>query len=825
MNVFIRSLIFIGELTTTLVVMPFVAFVSFARFIVSTIAGQHKEKTKTASSQNAPTHEDIPVYRSSHSEEAGMRKKITEQSTKERSSIGLFSLYLRNLRKVLMSYFRAVIAHISSSFKMYGKKSHGVVKQSGNYLSQSTTRITRPTEHGITKFFNSIYSFFVFIFRVVYLSFVTNFKFFYIGFLTCLLIIFGFQSYDFVKKLPSPESIGELNFPLSSHVFDRNGKLLYEIYSKENRTPVSLDNLPSYVPQATIAIEDKDFFKHNGISPISGVLRAIKDTYQTKELQGGSTITQQLVKSALLSPERTIERKLKEMVLAVWAERLYTKQEILEMYLNQVPYGGASYGIEEAAQTFFGKNATELTLGEAALLAGLPRAPSIYSPYINPQLAQRRRDQVLRNMYEQGYITEEQKNTEQQKPITVIPPRINIKAPHFVFYVKSELEKEYGIKQVEEGGFRVNTTLDLEIQEQTQKIVQEELKKIRHLNVNNAAVLITKPSTGEIITMVGSHDYFATPAGSFNVTTALRQPGSTIKPIMYSLALQSGGYTAATMINDSKVVYKNPGSPPYIPVNYDNKYRGNVTLRFSLSNSLNIPAVKTLDSIGVENFANHAKTMGIDTWNDPSRFGLSLTLGGVETTMMDMSEAFGVFANQGERVDLKHVLSIHNSNKEKMYVPETTRIKALNEGVAYIITTILSDNKTRETAFGPNSALVIPDHTVAVKTGTTNDLKDNWTIGFTQDYLVATWVGNNDNTPMNQYLVSGITGAAPIWNRVMTYLVEKKAENPTALYPMPDNVIEKECYGKNEYFLRGTETTVSCSRSAIKKPPEEEKKD
>jgi 1A family penicillin-binding protein len=630
-----------------------------------------------------------------------------------------------------------------------------------------------------------------------------------------------FQSYQFVQQLPSPQNIGKTNFPLSSHIYDRNNVLLYEIYSSENRTPVKLSNIPNHISQATIAIEDKDFFKHAGISPISGILRALKDTYKTQELQGGSTITQQLVKSALLTPERTIQRKFKEMILAIWAERIYSKEEILEMYLNQVPYGGSSYGVEEASKTFFGKSAKDINLEEAALLAGLPRAPSIYSPYINPELARQRRDQVLRNMYEQKFITEEEKRKAQSSPLHVIPPRTDIKAPHFVFYAKSELEKQFGIKQVEEGGLRIQTSLDLDIQREAQQIVQEEVEKLQGMNISNAAVLVTNPATGEILAMVGSTDYFKQPSGSYNVTTALRQPGSTIKPVMYSLALQNGGYTAATTIDDKPVVYKIEGSEPYKPVNYDNKYRGPVTLRFALSNSLNIPAVKVLESVGVQNFANHAQRMGIDTWTDPSRFGLSLTLGGVEVRMTDMAEAFGVFANMGYRKDLVYLKDVEDRNNDSIYSPNEAKTQVLNEGVAFIISDILSDNKTREAAFGPNSALVIPDNKVAVKTGTTNDVKDNWTIGFTQEFLVASWVGNNDNTPMNRNLVSGITGAAPIWNRVMTYLVENKSSNPGQPFPVPGNIVTRECMGRTEYFIAGTEQTVPC-RKAVRNRQQDE---
>ncbi len=635
--------------------------------------------------------------------------------------------------------------------------------------------------------------------------------FFAIGVALLLLFISGWQGYLFIKSLPSPKNIGKLNYPTSTHIYDRNGNMLYEIYKEENRTPVKLDALPDYVSQATIATEDKDFYKHNGVSIVGGVLRAAKDTYLTHELQGGSTITQQLVKSALLTPERTIARKVKEMILAVWTEQLYTKDQILEMYLNQVPYGGSAYGIEEASKTYFDKPAKNLTLEEAALLAGLPRAPSVYSPYVNPERAQRRRNDVLKRMLQEKFITQEQYDASIKKTLTVVPPKIDINAPHFVFYIKQELERQYGASVVEEGGLRVKTTLDLEIQKEAEKILKEEIAKVSYLNITNGAILVTKPSTGEIVAMVGSLDYYAQPHGAFNVTTGLRQPGSTIKAVMYSLALENG-FTAASVIQDQPLVISIPGSEPYRPVNYDGRYHGNVPLRMALANSYNIPAVKVLQTLGVQQFVNHAEKMGIDTWKDSSRFGLSLTLGGGEVTMVDMAESFGVFANTGRLQNLTGIQDIQNLYGEKLDYDKPFARQVLDEGVAYIISDILADNLARQQAFGANSALEIRGYKASVKTGTTNELKDNWTIGYTPDYLVTVWVGNNDNTPMNPYLVSGITGAAPIWNRMMTYLLQKDYPNKQNKWiEKPSDIVERICYGgRVEYFLAGTENSVAC---------------
>jgi len=653
--------------------------------------------------------------------------------------------------------------------------------------------------------------------KISFAFFTERIKYFLLGCLVTLIIVSIFQSYFFVKELPSPYNIGKVNYPLSTHIYDRNNTLLYEIYREQNRTPVNLKELPNYVAQATIAIEDKDFYRHQGVAIFSGVIRAAKEIVINKNLQGGSTITQQLVKTSLLTPERTITRKIKEVILALWAEKIYSKDQILQMYLNQVPYGGSSYGIEEASKTYFGKKAKDLTLDEAALLAGLPQAPSVYSPYSNPEAALTRRNEVLTSMYNQRYISLEEKTKSEKLEISVLPPKTNIRAPHFVFYTKNELISYYGIKTVEEGGLNVKTTLDNKIQEESEKILKEELDKISYLNVTNGAILVTRPSTGEILAMVGSVDYFNQPSGAFNVTTALRQPGSSIKPIMYSLALQNG-FTAATILDDSPTVFNIAGSESYRPVNYDNKFHGKVPLRYALANSYNIPAVKTLNTIGVDKFIDFSTKMGISTWTDKSRYGLSLTLGGGEVTMIDMAEAFGVFANQGYKMPINYFQKIEDNTGNTLREVTPFKIKEIDPAIAYIISDILSDNFARTFAFGPGSSLEIPGYKVAVKTGTTNDKKDNWTIGYTPEFLVVVWVGNNDNTPMNPYLTSGITGAAPIWNKVMSYLL-KNYGTGNKWFDKPSNVVEKDCYyGRKEYFVKGTENSVNCSPSSLATP-------
>ncbi|PIV70864.1 hypothetical protein COW57_02890 [Candidatus Roizmanbacteria bacterium CG17_big_fil_post_rev_8_21_14_2_50_39_7] len=402
-----------------------------------------------------------------------------------------------------------------------------------------------------------------------------------------LVALFVAGAYFFIfRDLPSASSLRNLKaIPFSTHMYDRNGKLLYEIYRDQNRTPVKVKDLKPYIYQAAIAIEDKDFYRHQGVSLTSGILRSLKELILRQTLQGGSTITQQLVKNALLTSERTLQRKIKEMILAITVEKQFSKQEILEMYMNQVPYGGSAYGIEEASKAFFGKQAKDLSLPEAALLAALPQAPSRYSPYINLELTKKRRNEVIQKMKEQKYITEQQKKIAIASPVVVIPLRTTIHAPHFVFYVKSLLEKEYGVDLVEQGGLKVTTTLDLDIQEKTEQILKDEIEKIQYLDVGNGALLVTRPPTGEILAMVGSVDYYATASGTFNVTTALRQPGSSIKPLNYAMGIDRRLVTAATVFLDIPTCFTAEGQPgSYCPVNYDGQFHGPSQLRFALGN-------------------------------------------------------------------------------------------------------------------------------------------------------------------------------------------------------------------------------------------------
>lgn len=640
-------------------------------------------------------------------------------------------------------------------------------------------------------------------------------KYFIFGFLVCVFfILIPFGAFMFVNSLPNPQQLSEREIPQTTKIYDRNGFLLYQIYANENRTLVPLSSVPKNFIDATIAVEDKDFYKNPGFD-INAILRAAVADFSGKPIQGGSTITQQLIKSTLLTPEQSIQRKIKEIVLAFWAEKIYTKNQILEMYFNQVAYGGTSWGIEAAAETYFGENVKDLDLAQSAFLAGMPQAPTVYSPYgQNPNLWKKRQKEVLDKMVELKYIGKNAENQALNENLTFETPQTPIYAPHFVMYVKDLLIQKYGLPLVEKGGLNVTTTLDLKLQNRVQDIVKQEVDNDAYLNLTNGAALVTNPANGDILAMVGSRGYNDPNGGNVNLTTALRQPGSSIKVITYSAAL-SNGFTAATILDDSPVTYLNPGSPVYSPLNYDGAFHGKVPLRIAFANSFNVPAVKTLAKIGIPTMVNMAKKMGITTWGDPSQYGLSLTLGAAEIKMVDMATVYGTVANLGKRIDLDPILKVTDYQKDLIYQKQQELpLEVIDPGIAYIISSILSDNSARAWEFGANSPLNIPGHTVSVKTGTTDNKRDNWTIGYTPNYLTAVWVGNNDNTPMSQNLASGITGAAPIWNKIMTSLLPNASNAPLKI---PDDIVQKTCFGKPEYFVKGTENpgcTIGATPSA-----------
>lgn len=667
-------------------------------------------------------------------------------------------------------------------------------------------------------------------FDIFLLSNLTRYAFFALLFGVITLVIL-FLWYG--KDLPTPGKLTASNLPQSTRILDRGGTVLYDIYSEQNRSYVALSEIPKTLQLATIAIEDQDFYTNEGFS-VSGYLRALRDVLLLKGLTGASTLTQQLVKNALLTSERSIPRKIKEFILAVEVDRRYKKDQILELYLNVAPYGGTSVGVETASESYFGRKAKDLTLLESAVLAGFPQLPSYYSPYgPNPKAYINRTKDVLRRMREDGYISKKQEDeaVKALPNVKFLKKSQTIKAPHFSFYVKDLLIKQFGEGVVEQAGLQVTTTLDYELQNKAEEIVEEEVLNARTLKVGNGASVVLDPQTGEILAMVGSRDFFATDSasaanskqkvsfdGQFNVITqALRQPGSSIKPVMYATALEKG-YTASTLIMDTKTVFPNQGEKDYSPVNYDGKYHGPVQTRFTLGSSLNLPAVKMLAQIGIKNMLVTARDIGLTTLaptdENIKRFGLAITLGGGEVKPLDLAVSYAVFANGGYKVEPIAILKVTDRNGKVLYEnKDVSKKKVLSEEVAFIISDILADNNARLLTFGENSYLNIRGRTISVKTGTTDDKRDNWTVGWTPHILAATWVGNNDNSPMGN-VASGVTGAAPIWRRVILEALKNK---PNESLKQPENVISLtiDAYGggspvdgrptRSEYFIKGTE--------------------
>lgn len=644
-----------------------------------------------------------------------------------------------------------------------------------------------------------------------------------------LLFVFsaGLHGYTLVfYDLPDPHSLKERQPHLTTKLYDRHGTLLYKMYKDENRTLVQLSELPQSIIDATVAIEDQDFFEHRGVS-LRGMLRALRSNFSGDTLQGGSTITQQLIKNTLLSRERTYTRKIKEVILALQVERIYTKEQILQMYFNEVSYGGSIYGIEEAARAYFGVSSGGLSLAQSAFLAGLPAAPSLYNPFGSyPEHGRARQKDVLRRLVEESRISSAEYEMALKTPLVFQEQRTDILAPHFVMYIRELLAKEYGEDVLSQGGLHITTTLDLPLQEKVQKIVRTEVDRLRSLRVGNGAALVTNPKTGEILAMVGSRDYFDQKNdGQVNVTLRIRQPGSSIKPLAYAAAFERG-YTPATPIDDTPISISIPGSAPYVPQNYDGRFHGKVPIRTALASSYNIPAVKTLMGIGVIPFIEKARTFGISTWEDASRYGLSIALGGGDVKMIDLATAYSTFPNLGVTVPLQGIQEIRLSDGRVIFqnpCVETVRPcggrSTLDPRIAYQITSILSDPIARAPAFGTQSVLSVPGQEVAVKTGTTNGLRDNWTIGYTQDVLIAVWVGNNDNSPMSR-ITSGIVGASPIWRSILNTRLQKDVSHR---FPVPQDlralqicrstggIACAQCKDRiTEYFLPGTEPTDGC---------------
>lgn len=583
------------------------------------------------------------------------------------------------------------------------------------------------------------------------------------------------------KDLPNPQTISQRQITESTKIYDRTGQnLLYEI-GDIHRTSISLDNISINIKNATLAAEDDQFYQHHGLD-WRGILRGvILKPLTGQRAQGGSTITQQLIKNAVLTSERTVQRKVKEAVLALELEQRFTKDEILEMYLNDIPYGNQAYGVQAATKTFFNKSANEITLAEAAFLSSLPKAPTYYSPYGSHfEDLKQRQEYILNRMASLNMITQQQASAAKQEKVTFTVRNESIQAPHFVFYIKELLDQEFGERIVEQGGLTIITTLDPDLQKKAEDAITQHRETINNLGASNAALSALDPKTGDILAMVGSADYFDKSIdGNVNVAIRHRSPGSSIKPFVYAAAFQEG-YTPSTILVDAETDF----GQGYKPKNYDLKERGPVTMRDALANSLNIPAVKTLYLAGVKQATKLAADMGMSSLTDPDRYGLSLVLGGGEVRLLDEVNAYATFANEGTYHPSRGILKV---TKGKDVLIDTTQKspeskQIIDPQIARLVTNILSDNNARATTFGLNSPLQLGSRPVAAKTGTTQKFRDGWTMGYTPSLAAGVWVGNNDNSTM-QNRSAGTRTAAPIWN---TFMREALTNTPIEQFVKPE---------------------------------------
>jgi 1A family penicillin-binding protein len=583
------------------------------------------------------------------------------------------------------------------------------------------------------------------------------------------------------KDLPDPDKLTDRQVDQSTKIYDRTGEhKLYEIFSEKKRTLVELDEIPEELINGAIATEDTKFYEHMGVRPLS-ILRAIVfGIFTDKKISGTSTLTQQLVKNAILTNERTYTRKLKEIILSIRLEQKYSKEQILKIYFNEIPYGSTNYGVESASQSYFGKHVSELNLAESATLAGLPKAPSTYLN--NLDALKQRRDFVLQRMFEEGYITEEARNEAQQEPLNVEVRYQDIEAPHFVLYVKEKLVEKYGEQRVDTGGLRVITTLDWEKQRIAQKVVDEVgTPKLAEAGADNTSLVSMDPKTGQILAMIGSKDFLNDDIdGQFNVATlGKRQPGSSFKPIIYAAAFELG-YTPETILFDV-ITNFSTGGTPYIPKNYNLQERGPITIRQALQGSLNIPAVKILYLVGAQKGVEFAERLGYTTLST-GNFGLSLVLGGGEVKLLEHVSAYSVFANGGYKVQAVSILKVEDKDGEVLEEWKREKSeKVLDSKVVATLSNVLSDDYARAYAFGLGSVLTLPGRPVASKTGTTNSYVDAWTIGYTPSLVTGVWAGNTDNTPMTRGY-GGSRVAGPIWN---AYMREALQNTPVEYFPAP----------------------------------------
>lgn len=607
-------------------------------------------------------------------------------------------------------------------------------------------------------------------------------------------------------KIPDVSSLVDRKIEQSAKIYDRTGTvLLYDLHENINRTIVPIEDISRNIQNATIAIEDSEFYEHFGVRPIATFRAVFIQPLRGKGVQGGSTITQQVVKNSILTIDRTISRKLKEWVISFKLERELSKERILELYLNESPYGGTIYGIEEAAQTFFNKSARDVTIAEAAYLAALPQAPTYYSPYGNNfEALQTRKNLVLVRMRDLGFITEEEYTKARAETVEFKSQSISgIRAPHFVFYVREQLEAEYGRRALEESGWRIITTLDMDLQEAGEKIVKEyALQNEEDFFAENAALVAEDPKTGDILTMVGSRDYFDEDIdGNFNIALAERQPGSAFKPFVYAQAFKEG-YSPDTVVFDLQTQFSTTcdiddftsEDECYSPQNYDFEYRGPMTLRDALAQSVNVPAVKTLYLVGLSDALRLARNLGISSLEDVNRYGLTLVLGGGEVTLLDMVGAYTAFAGEGVKSEARSILRIEDKAGNEVRAYPVNQNRVLEENVALQVSDVLSDNEARAPAFGFNSPLHFPGNHVAAKTGTTNDSRDAWIIGYSPNIVVGSWAGNNNNTPMEKQVAGFIV--APMWNEFMNVALAKYPNTP---FPEPRTILTES----DKPILRG----------------------
>ena len=607
---------------------------------------------------------------------------------------------------------------------------------------------------------------------------------FCIGLLTGAGILLWISTLD----IPDLSTFEERRILQSTKIYDRTGEiLLYDLHQDVRRTIVPFEDISRHVKNATVAIEDDQFYNHIGID-VKAIIRAAVSNLQAGDLlggQGGSTITQQVIKNSVLQREKTLTRKVKEAILSIKLERLLSKEEILGIYLNESPYGGTIYGVEEAAQAFFGKSARDVSLAEAAYIAALPQSPTTLSPYGNNRSVLDRRQQlVLDRMRLNGFITIDEYEEAKSAQVEFLSQAVTgIRAPHFVMFIREQLAEKFGEEAIAERGLRVITTLDYELQAEAERIVAEKAAvNEERFRATNAGLVAVDPQTGELLTMVGSRDYFSeTIDGNFNITLAERQPGSSIKPFIYATAF-SKGYLPNTVVFDVRTQFSplcppestSSESPCYSPGNYNNKFLGPVNLRNALAQSLNIPAVKMLYLAGVPDVLKLTRDMGITTLTDPERYGLTLVLGGGEVTLLEMTHAYGVFANEGVRVTPRSILRIEDTRGTVLeeFLPQEQRV--LDPNVTRMISDVLSDNVARTPLWGSNSLVNFTTRDVASKTGSTNNLRDAWLMGYTPNLAVGTWVGNNDNSPMG----GGLSGliVTPMWREFFDFALTRIPE-------------------------------------------------